>query len=86
MRYNKAGGKKRAPKTMEINKSWEDIAIALKMPETMYKANRKRASRIIQEAYAVAIKLGYLLKVENNGATDTLFLNEEYYPAPGELK
>lgn len=84
--YNKAGGKKRKAKPMEINKSWEEIAVALKMPETMYKANRKRASKIIQDAYTVAIKLGYLLKVENNGIVDTLFLNEEYYPAPGELK
>jgi hypothetical protein len=85
-RYNKTGGKSRKARPMEINKSWEDIAIALKMPETMYKANRKRASKIIQEAYAVAIKLGYLVKVENNGIVDTLFLNEEYYPAPGKLK
>jgi len=85
-RYNKAGGKKRKPKPMEINKSWEEIAIALKMPKSMYKANRKPAYKKIQVAYDVAIKLGYLLKVENNGAIDTLFLNEEYYPAPGELK
>jgi len=85
-RYNKAGGKKRKAKPMEINKSWEEIAIALKMPKSMYKANRKPASKKIQEAYTVAIKLGYLVKVENNGAIDTLFLNEKYYPSPGELK
>jgi hypothetical protein len=84
-RYNKGGGKKRKPKTFKISKSWEDVAIALKMPETMYKANRKRASKIIQEAYSVAINLGYLVKVENNGATDILYLNESYYPKPGEL-
>ena len=84
-RYNKAGGKSRKPKPFKISKSWEDVAIALKMPETMYKANRKRASKIIQEAYSVAIKLGYLVRVENNGATDILYLNEGYYPKPGEL-
>lgn len=84
-RYNKYGGKKRKPKLFKITKSWEDVAIALKMPETMYKANRKRASKIIQDAYEVAIKLGYLLEVKNSGATDTLFLNESYYPKPGEL-
>jgi len=55
------------------------------MPETMYKANRKRASKIIQDAYSTAIKLGYLVKVENTGATDILYLNESYYPKPGEL-
>jgi hypothetical protein len=55
------------------------------MPETMYKRNRPRSSKIIQEAYSVAIKLGYLIKVENNGAIDILYLNEGYYPKPGEL-
>lgn len=84
-RYNKGGGKNRKPKPFKISKNWEDVAIALKMPTTMYKANRKRASKIIQEAYSVAIKLGYLVRVENNGATDILYLNESYYPKPGEL-
>ena len=82
-RYN--SGKNRKKKPFKISKSWEDVAIALKMPETMYKANRKRASKIIQEAYSTAIKLGYLIRVENNGATDILYLNEGYYPKPGEL-
>ena len=82
-RYN--SGRNRKKKPFKISKSWEDVAIALKMPETMYKANRKRASKIIQEAYQVAIKLGYLIRVENNGATDILYLNESYYPKPGEL-
>lgn len=82
-RYN--SGRNRKKKPFKISKSWEDVAIALKMPETMYKANRKRASKIIQEAYQVAIKLGYLIRVENNGATDILYLNEGYYPKTGEL-
>ena len=82
-RYN--SGRNRKKKLFRISKSWEDVAIALKMPETMYKANRKRASKIIQDAYSTAIKLGYLIRVENNGATDILYLNEGYYPKPGEL-
>jgi hypothetical protein len=73
------------PKPFQLSKTWEEVAIALKMPESMYKANRKRASKIIKDAYDVAIKLGYLIKVENNGATDTLYLNEDYYPKPGQL-
>jgi hypothetical protein len=84
-RFNKGGGKNRKPKPFKISKRWEEVAIALKMPETMYKANRKRAAKIIQEAYSVAIELGYLIKVENTGATDILFLKEDYYPKPGEL-
>ena len=84
-RYNKGGDKNRKPKPFKISKSWEDVAIALKMPESVYKGKRKRAIKIIQEAYSVAIKLGYLVKVENNGVTDILYLNESYYPKPGEL-
>ena len=77
--------KTKKPRPFTISKSWEDVAQALKMPETMYKANRKRASKIIQEAYSVAIQLDYLVRVENNGATDVLYLNENYYPKPGQL-
>lgn len=84
-RFNKNGGKKRKPKPFKISRSWEDIAIALKMPESMYKRNRPKSKKIIQEAFSVAIKLGYLDKVENNGATDVLFLNESHYPKPGKL-
>lgn len=72
-------------KNFTINKSWEEVAVALKMPESMYRANRKRAITIINEAYSTAIKLGYLLRVENSGATDILYLNESYYPKPREL-
>ncbi len=84
-KYNKNGGKNRKPKPFKVNISWEEMAIALKMPETIYKANRKRAIKIIKEAYSVAQELGYLVKVEDNGATDILYLNEDYYPKPGEL-
>ncbi len=84
-RYN-SGGKGRKPKDFIINKSWEDIAIALKMPISMYKANRKKAESIIKEAYNVAIKLGYLKKIETIKNIDKLYLNEEFYPKPGQLK
>jgi len=77
--------KTKQPRPFTISKSWEEVAQALKMPETMYRANRKRASKIIQDAYSVAIRLGYLVRVENNGATDVLYLNEHYYPKPGKL-
>jgi hypothetical protein len=83
-RYNK-GGKGRKPRPFKLSKSWEEVAQTLMMPESMYRRNRPKASKIIQDAYSVAIELGYLVRVENNGATDTLYLNENYYPRPGEL-
>lgn len=84
-RYNSNKGHKNK-KPFIIKKPWEEVAIALKMPETVYKANRKKGVGIIQTAYDVAIKLGYLIKVEPTGPTDILYLNESYYPKPGELK
>lgn len=69
-------------KDFTIRKSWEEVAIILKMPKTMYKANKKRSVKIINDAYASAIKVGYLKKVENNGVRDILYLNEEFYPKP----
>jgi hypothetical protein len=84
-KYNKYGGKNRKPKPFKISISWEDMATALKMPESMYKRNRVPTMKIIKKAYSVAIELGYLVKVEDNGATDILYLNESYYPKPGEL-
>lgn len=84
-RYNNNGGKKRPLKPFKITKSWEDIAITLKMPPSVYKRNKAKAIKKIEEAYSIAIKLGYLIKVENNGATDILHLNESYYPTPNEL-
>lgn len=84
-RYNNNGGKKRPLKPFKISKSWEDIAITLKMPQSVYKRNKATAIKKIEEAYSIAIKLGYLVKVEKTGATDILYLNESYYPKPNEL-
>ena len=83
-RYN-TGGNHKDKKPMVIKKTWEEVAVILKMPESMYKANRKRAKGIIKKCYEVGIRLGYLERVEDTGATDILYLNERYYPKPGEL-
>jgi hypothetical protein len=82
-RYNKSH--KLKPKKFVIKKSWEEIAIILKMPETMYKRNRKKANSIIQEAYKTALELKYLVKIEDGGGIDIFYLNTEYYALPGEL-
>jgi len=85
IRRKNAKAPKGNSKPFQLSKSWEDIAIALKMPKSMYIRNRAKALKIIKEAYSIAIELGYLVKVEDNGATDILYLNESYYPRPGEL-
>ena len=72
-------------KPFVIKYRWEDIAIILNMPESMYKLNRKRAREIIEKAYTIATRLGYLLRVENDVAVDVLYLNEEFFPQGREL-
>ncbi|MFV0180292.1 hypothetical protein OBK28_12065 [Empedobacter falsenii] len=81
-RYN--NNKHRKQKQYIIKKSWEEIAIILKMPESMYKRQRKRTASIIRNAYDIAIQLQYLTKIEE-GDQDILYLNENYFPKPGEL-
>jgi hypothetical protein len=66
-----------------LRHTWDEIAQALKMPETVYKRQKKRGHKIITDAYTVAIKLGYLTEVKNEGATDRLYLNESNFPRPG---
>jgi hypothetical protein len=72
-------------KPFEVKKTWEELAIILKMPPSMYKKNRKRAFKIIQDGYEAAIKLGYLERVEQDGLYDILHLNRRFYPQPGNL-
>lgn len=73
-------------KEFKLSKTWEEIAEALRMPETVYKRNRATAQKKILDAYSVAIKLGYLVRVEQTAVNDILYLNEDFYPKPGNLK
>ena len=83
--FNNLQKNKAKKKPFVIKKSWEEIAQILYMPESMYKLNRKRAQEIIEKAYTIATRLGYLLRVENDGAVDVLYLNEEFFPQGREL-
>jgi hypothetical protein len=82
-RYN-SNHKKKKPFLLKL--TWEEVAQALKMPETVYRRNRKTGLKRIEDAYETAIALGYLNKVEHGGVTDILYLNEEFYPKPGDFQ
>lgn len=84
-RYNSNPGHKKK-KPFLLKKTWEEIAQALKMPETLYKRNRKTAMSKIEDAYQTAIALGYLNEVKSGEVTDTLYLNEDFYPKPGDFQ
>jgi len=56
-------------KPFQIRWSTEEIAIALNMPKSFYKGQKERTSKLLEEAFLVAKKLGYLQTYER---TDTL--------------
>ena len=57
----------------------EEIAINLKMPESIYKRKKDRANTILDEVYSIAKSLGYLTSYQRTKACDILYLNEEKY-------
>lgn len=70
----------------QIRITWEELAVTLKMPESLYMAKKKTAINILETAYSTAIELGYLNKVEKTGAVHIFHLNENYYHRPARLK
>lgn len=71
----------REKKNFIIKFSPEEMAINLKMPESVYKGKRDRANKILNEAYSAAKSLGYLKNYERTETSDVLYLNEEKYTA-----
>jgi hypothetical protein len=78
-RYN---DKHKIEKEYSIKSSWEDIAQALKMPETIYKRNRTRAIKILEDAYIVAQELGYIKSYSRTSTVDKIQLNPDKYYKP----
>jgi hypothetical protein len=66
-------------KPYQIKWSPEEIAIAIKMPESVYRRKKKRSLEILIDAYSVAKKLGYLTSFEREDQLDTLTLNDSKY-------
>jgi len=66
-------------KTYTIKWTPEEIAINLKMPESIYRRKKDRANTILDEVYSVAKSLGYLKSYQRTDLHDILCLNEEKY-------
>lgn len=62
-----------------IKWSPDEIAIALKMPESVYKRKKKRADEILENAYETAKRLGYLSDYERKQYVDVLTLRDEKF-------
>jgi hypothetical protein len=71
---------RRGKKTQFVFKTTsENMAIFLKMPESLYKRHKDRANKILDETYEVAKRLGYLNRYERNESLDILYLNADKY-------
>jgi len=62
-----------------IKWSPEEISMSIKMPPSIYLRKKKRANEILEVAYSVAKRLGYLSKYERTGYLDILILNDKKY-------
>lgn len=76
-------------RTYSFSKTWEEIAETLKMPESLYKKNRKKAKDLITACQKIALEAKYLEKidfagVDSSSTADIYYLNEEFFPQPGE--
>ena len=74
---------RRSPKKFknpfQIRSSPEEIAIAIKMPESVYLRKKKRALEILEDAYSVAKRLGYLTDYTLTECQHVLTLNDSKY-------
>lgn len=69
----------RAP--YQVRWTSEEVAIAINMPESVYRRKKDRMNKILEDAYSVAETLGYLSNYNRENGVDTLTLNDEkYYP------
>lgn len=66
-----------------IAKPWEEIAQRIKMPETVWRRNRKVAAARLEQVYQVAKELGYLKSYRRGtDGVDTLELEPSKYYRP----
>ncbi len=55
------------------------------MPESLYKRKKKRTNDILEDAYSVAKRLGYLIDFERTDWEDVLTLNDDKFFEPKDL-
>ena len=78
--------RKNAAHPFKISWSPQKIAEALKVPEDTILKRKKRTNQILEDAYSVAKKLGYLSDLERLGSLDVLTLNHSKYTSSRSLK
>lgn len=66
----------------ELKHTPEEFANAIKMPRSTIKRNKPQVHRILDEAYSIAKKAGYLIDYKRTEACDILYLNDSKYHHP----
>lgn len=74
--------KKQEEDALTLKYTPEEMAVHLKMPESVYKRKKDRMNKILDEVYSVAKQLGYLKGYERTATKDFLHLNGEKYLLP----
>lgn len=69
----------REEKPFQLKWSPEEIALYLRMPKTVYQRNKAKMNSLLEEAYSVAKKLGYLQSYERTGAQDILTFQDSKF-------
>lgn len=83
-RYNQNPAHK-TKKPYVISMDWRKVAVALRMPDSLYKRKVKRARDLLDFAYQAAQELGYLESYTRDAVNDKLVLNPSHYPTPKEM-
>lgn len=68
-----------------LKRSKEEVAIAIKMPESVYRRKAGRMDAILSSAYEVALKLGYLSDYKR-GESEIFVLNDKKFFSAHEIE
>jgi len=82
LRYQYELKRRRLPQgkqQFELKWSPEEVAVAIKMPESIYIKKKHRMNDILDDAYSVAKQLGYITEFSRKGHLDVLIFNEKKY-------
>lgn len=74
-------------KPYSFSMPWDEVAIKIGFPESMWKGHRKRTMTLLDGVCESALSLGYLCSYQRKVQTDTFVLNhEKYLPIKTEKK
>ncbi len=85
MRTHERYRSKKATPPFIVPYKWQTIAQYIKMPDSMWKRQIKRANETLQDCYETAEKLDYLSFFTRNAGIDTLGLNSAKFPTQKEI-